>query len=593
MNKNREKKKNASGKPGNQNKVLICNKVQVGETGCYSDKTSDLGINVDSAGRIIRIRNQNRTPVGENASEARGELGVVQSLITPGAMINSKGFFVCVNEEFTDLCGYDPDELISTSLSDLFVMKRQGDADLSSLWKRRIQHWEGFLTLRCKDGQVNQVRVVIRPYCRSKYYWLMTVSTDSSLSQTISCTLPPGNTSKQISPLPGRRTFEFDLTLDNLQDFCTSECTSLESHCDLTVQNIASTLKCDLAISALAANGRLSHISLANNCMKSIDIEQARHLCEYVYERRRPCRISGDFNNFFDDNSDFVSLKLKGIIGIPVESRNGHICAVVVAADSDPNIIEGKSFKLLKTISDILTLKLDSFCTVHSSSGGNDDLILSQITSGLAHEVRNPLNGIVSLSDALNLDLGENGEYEEYFRHISKQTERLSILTKELLELGSSVLPEQMHPHSLADLCSEALKVWNTDSPHQGRTVHFTAPLDETNAVVLLCKNSFITVIKHLLNNAAQHSDPESDIVLDIAEPGETNIVVRIIDKGRGLLPDGVDRIFDPFFTTEKSHYGLGLSIVKRIVVAHGGSITIKNNRRRGCTVGLKLPLFL
>ncbi|MFP4014951.1 MAG: sensor histidine kinase, partial [Chitinispirillaceae bacterium] len=125
------------------------------------------------------------------------------------------------------------------------------------------------------------------------------------------------------------------------------------------------------------------------------------------------------------------------------------------------------------------------------------------------------------------------------------------------------------------------------------RTVQFTAPLDESGAVVLAHEDSLITAFNHLLNNAAQHSEPNSSIVFDIAEPGETNIVVRVIDRGRGLLSEGIERIFDPFFTTEKGHYGLGLSIVRRIVMAHGGSVTIKNNHLGGCTAGLKLPLFL
>lgn len=590
MSQKKQKKSSNSAKFSSQNKILICDKVQIGKQDPVSSRlVSDFGITVDSSGQLILNQYKKTLHPGPNL---KNDFDVIHNMMVPGIMVNSRGLLVCANREFSDLCGYGTEELVSTFVSDLFPMSTDSGIDLSSVWKSRIQHWEGFLELRCKDGESYQVRVVARPYCRSKHYWLVTASPEKPVPQTISCTLHPGNALKQISSLPEKRFLEFGNTLEALYDFCRYECISVEGYCELTVRSIMSMLKCDLAISASITNRRVSHISLIDKKGKTFGVDRAELLCEYVFEKKRTCRISGDLKQFFECIGLFSS-EYNGMVGIPVIGKNGRIRAVVIAADRSSNITGEKSYKTLELLAHILTFKLDSCSGMHEVSKESDNLILAQITSGLAHEVRNPLNGIVSLAEALKIDLGDNAEYEEYFQHIRNQTERLSALTKELLELGSSIKTEQLQPVSLVDLCQEALEVWANAKQHQDRTVQFTAPLDESSAVVLAHKESFITAVNHLLNNAAQHSDPNTSVVFDIAEPGESNIVLRIIDRGRGLLPEGIERIFDPFFTTEKGHYGLGLSIVKRVVLAHGGSITIKNNQSGGCTVGVKIPLFL
>jgi signal transduction histidine kinase len=103
-------------------------------------------------------------------------------------------------------------------------------------------------------------------------------------------------------------------------------------------------------------------------------------------------------------------------------------------------------------------------------------------------------------------------------------------------------------------------------------------------------------VIRNLLENAIKYSLPESRAVeISAAENGE-RISISVSDNGPGIPEDDLPNLFEPFFRVDRSRsrktggYGLGLSIAKRIVEAHGGTIGVKNNAERGASFIVTLP---
>ena len=97
----------------------------------------------------------------------------------------------------------------------------------------------------------------------------------------------------------------------------------------------------------------------------------------------------------------------------------------------------------------------------------------------------------------------------------------------------------------------------------------------------------------------SKYSLPDSGPVELSAARGEGCVVVRVVDDGPGIPEADLGRLFEPFFRVDRSRtrrtggYGLGLSICRRIVEAHGGSITVSNNPRRGACFAVTLPLSL
>ena len=104
------------------------------------------------------------------------------------------------------------------------------------------------------------------------------------------------------------------------------------------------------------------------------------------------------------------------------------------------------------------------------------------------------------------------------------------------------------------------------------------------------------TVIRNLLENAIKYSLPDSRAVeVSAAQNGEY-VVIRVTDDGPGIPEHDIPSVFEPFFRVDRSRskktggYGLGLSISKRIVEAHGGTIAVEKNAKSGTSFVVRLP---
>jgi signal transduction histidine kinase len=120
--------------------------------------------------------------------------------------------------------------------------------------------------------------------------------------------------------------------------------------------------------------------------------------------------------------------------------------------------------------------------------------------------------------------------------------------------------------------------------------------ITERELVLDIDADKMRTVLRNLLENAFKYSLPDSCAVeLSTSQSGD-NVVVRVSDDGPGIPESDLDNIFEPFFRVDRSRskstggYGLGLSICKRIMEAHGGAITVERNPGRGTTFLLMLP---
>ncbi len=220
--------------------------------------------------------------------------------------------------------------------------------------------------------------------------------------------------------------------------------------------------------------------------------------------------------------------------------------------------------------------------------------VIGRLASGVAHEVRNPLNAILAITEALFQELGDSPDYRPYLEHIRNQVDRLSTLMRDLLELGKPMQRNTFKPCSLREICTGALELWRQSSAHRARTVGLVSAdgLDQGDALVLGNSSRLKQVVINLLENAAQHSPEGSEIMIAIGATPEGEAWVRVIDRGTGIAPEILPEVFRPFFTTRTRGSGLGLSIVKSIVETHGGCLQLVNNAPgSGLTVEVRLPL--
>jgi signal transduction histidine kinase len=206
--------------------------------------------------------------------------------------------------------------------------------------------------------------------------------------------------------------------------------------------------------------------------------------------------------------------------------------------------------------------------------------------------VRNPLNAILAMTEALALDLGEHPEHGPILVHIKGQVSRLARLMQDLLELGKPAHKTNFIRMALADLCADSVQLWREANPDAASEIFMIQPPAAEVLFVWSDGTRLQQVFLNLLDNAAQHSPPGGSILLEMREPERGFAAVRVRDQGPGISGADLERVFAPFYTTRKKGTGLGLSIVRHIAEAHGGEVVLINNDPPpGLTVEVRLPL--
>ncbi|MBL0225481.1 MAG: PAS domain S-box protein [Geobacteraceae bacterium] len=221
---------------------------------------------------------------------------------------------------------------------------------------------------------------------------------------------------------------------------------------------------------------------------------------------------------------------------------------------------------------------------------------IGQIAGGVAHEVRNPLNAILSITEALfrEEEFDNNPEFTPYIQHIRTQVSRLANLMNDLLDLGKTISTNNLHAVALLDLCRQTVELWKVSGMAENRNVAISAAAGAEAVRVMADAGRLQQVIFNLLENAGNHSPAGSTITLQLKEPltVSAEAIVHIIDSGRGIPEEKLSRVFDPFYSERRGGTGLGLSLVKHFIENMAGSVRIWNNDPPpGCTAEIRIPL--
>ena len=215
---------------------------------------------------------------------------------------------------------------------------------------------------------------------------------------------------------------------------------------------------------------------------------------------------------------------------------------------------------------------------------------LGQLVSGVAHEVNNPLSGIVGFTDLLL----ENPELPDFAREnlgiILQEAERTRLIVQNMLRFARE-MPPQRELVQINAVLRQTLKLRSYGLAN--RNVEILVRLAENLPVVVADPHQIEQVFLNILNNAFDAIEPcgrHGRIEVETLASAE-NVEIYIRDNGPGI--SNPDRIFEPFFTTKPvgKGTGLGLSICYGIIQAHDGEILCRNNANaEGCTFLIRLP---
>mgnify|MGYP000377392221 CR=1 FL=1 len=216
--------------------------------------------------------------------------------------------------------------------------------------------------------------------------------------------------------------------------------------------------------------------------------------------------------------------------------------------------------------------------------------ITGQLAAGVAHELNNPLQGILAYAHMLLEKVPPDDPLRPALQKIAAQADRSREIIQGLLDFARP-RPPQMRPANLNSILQECLALVEHQAMfHNVRLIRNLQP-DLPAAVVDPAQLQ--QVFMNIIVNAAEAMDGAGTLIATTRfEPVSRMIHVAISDTGRGIRPEDLERVFDPFFSTKPSGQGvgLGLAISYRIVQEHRGTISVQSEVGRGTTFTVSLP---
>jgi C4-dicarboxylate-specific signal transduction histidine kinase len=220
---------------------------------------------------------------------------------------------------------------------------------------------------------------------------------------------------------------------------------------------------------------------------------------------------------------------------------------------------------------------------------------MGQLTATLAHELHQPLSAILRNAEAaqLMIDAGASpDELREVIRDIRSSDKRAAAILRRIRGLlQKHELNEE--PVDVNRVVRDTIEVVEPDA--RARDVKLHVALDKPEAVMVTGDHVHLqqVLLNLVLNGFDAMADTPPDqrrlMVSTAANNGHVELSVQ--DAGSGISEGFSAKVFEPFFTTKPDGMGMGLSVVRSIVEAHSGTVTARNNRDRGATMSVSLPV--
>ncbi len=216
--------------------------------------------------------------------------------------------------------------------------------------------------------------------------------------------------------------------------------------------------------------------------------------------------------------------------------------------------------------------------------------MIGQLSSGIAHEIRNPLN-FLSLSIGhikeriLEEKIEKKDDLIKLLDNLIKEIHKVNELIHNFLFLGKPITlkKEWILPETLINEVLYIVK----DKVRDGIDIKVACHND---GYPMYCDREYMRIcLINLLLNSVQAIEGNGEVVIDCGRE-EKFFYISVVDNGGGIESEDMERVFEPYYSTKKFGIGLGLAITKRFIEEHGGIISIDSKIGKGTTMTIKVP---
>ena len=208
---------------------------------------------------------------------------------------------------------------------------------------------------------------------------------------------------------------------------------------------------------------------------------------------------------------------------------------------------------------------------------------LGEMAAVLAHEIRNPLGSIRGTAEILRDDYAPGDPKHEFIEIQLKETDRLNRVVEDFLRMARPQGTEML-PCSLKEELETIITLTTNDARKRKVKLQFLPYPDE--AFVKADGEKLRQAFLNIVINALQATPAGGKVTIEISGCYD----IKFSDTGCGIDVETISRIFEPFFTTKPDGSGLGLSITKKIIESHGGSLVVESELGKGTAMIIRLP---
>lgn len=288
---------------------------------------------------------------------------------------------------------------------------------------------------------------------------------------------------------------------------------------------------------------------------------------------------------------------IQKVIDTPLQFRD-QIAGILRICFDTPRKFSNEEIQFIESLSAQCACAIEKMRFIESQQSKFDQLALhteklsalGRMAAGIAHEINNPLAGVLLYSSNLYKKVPADSPFREGLGVIMSETQRCKVIIQDLLEFSREQEPNKILA-SINDIIEKSFKM--LDNEFRLRHINIQKKLSDEINRSLLDENQIEQVLVNLLLNAAQAIDESGTITIESSKDYARNrIVVHISDSGPGIPLEQMSKIFDPFFSTKKDGSGLGLAVSYGIIRNHKGRLNVENIEEGGCRFTINLPII-